>query len=417
MTRRFSRTSAFTGTAALLIALGSTAAHAADATPVKETGAGVMSGAQALHLDADALAAATGMSTLDARRTLEQQQRAAQALTAMQAAEPARFAGGWMETTASGVVAHARFTGDSVPSSALAESTPVKKDLAVVNGPTARELADASDAIAKATTEHDNVVGTGVDISSGEVVVWASPSNTASAMPDVATALGNTELPAAVNAAVATAQRDGIPVQVRTASASAGNQNRGGVSITRCTAGFSVYYTGSGQRGLLTAGHCDNGGQYAVTPNGSPSYSKSTWSELWNQTTDMQIDVLASHTPLNSFFGTSATTATTATGTGTAWQGQYLCHRGVTTGYSCGYVQSTAFAPTWQGACNNTTCASTFVQVSGINLRNDHGDSGGPWFIGGTAYGIHMGGTLGLGVWSVYTPIARLANFGAALVL
>ena len=79
--------------------------------------------------------------------------------------------------------------------------------------------------------------------------------------------------------------------------------------------------------------------------------------------------------------------------------------------------QSTAFAPTWQGACPGTTCSSTFVQVSGINLSNNYGDSGGPWFIGGTAYGIHMGGTLGLGIWSVYTPIARLANFCASLVL
>ncbi|MDQ3525911.1 MAG: S1 family peptidase, partial [Chloroflexota bacterium] len=69
------------------------------------------------------------------------------------------------------------------------------------------------------------------------------------------------------------------------------------------------------------------------------------------------------------------------------------CHRGATTGTSCGTIESITHDPgSLCGPNRNGECASTWVRVTGPNLACSGGDSGGPWFNGGTAYGIHKSG-------------------------
>ena len=69
--------------------------------------------------------------------------------------------------------------------------------------------------------------------------------------------------------------------------------------------------------------------------------------------------------------------------------GDIVCHRGERTGYSCAEVWIPDFAPA--GDLCGGACTPTWVAVRGPTCRS--GDSGGPVFLGGTAYGIVKGGS------------------------
>lgn len=88
--------------------------------------------------------------------------------------------------------------------------------------------------------------------------------------------------------------------------------------------------------------------------------------------------------------------------------GQTACHWGRTTGYSCSTIESTNFCvdyANWEVACNWN---STVTQI------DQPGDSGGPWFLGTTAIGIHSGGGAGM---SLFTRIGAATGFLDATVL
>jgi|GEM_PF-1743662 len=192
------------------------------------------------------------------------------------------------------------------------------------------------------------------------------------------------------------------------------NTSRGGVALTSCTSGFTVV---SGTvRGFLTAGHCGNTQKFATTPTGVASQTSTFKGENYGTTADIQWHSPTVAASFKQFFGSSATTATTQLGTQTTYVGQGLCHRGMASGYSCGYVTSLNFAPTWSNACNGSGCSAVFVRASGTNLANLGGDSGGPWFGGAYAYGIHKGGLIAeVGAWAVFTPIAKMSTLGVSL--
>lgn len=74
--------------------------------------------------------------------------------------------------------------------------------------------------------------------------------------------------------------------------------------------------------------------------------------------------------------------------------GHYICHYGYNTGYSCGNVAAIDFIPPF-GYCGGLGCAPNWIRVTGPNLIGNFGDSGGPWFVGGLAYGVLSGGVGG----------------------
>ncbi len=157
-----------------------------------------------------------------------------------------------------------------------------------------------------------------------------------------------------------------IAIDVVRVRSEVGDANRGGVAMSSCTAGFPVTKPSTSQVGLVTAGHCGNS---------------------------------QSGTPANAIVG------------------HYICHRGKTTGYSCGYVVSTTFAPTWSNACNGAACSAVFTRVDSSTFANQPGDSGGPWFNGGVPVGIHKGGLYGdYAAWSVYTPISKLSTLSIGVL-
>jgi hypothetical protein len=67
--------------------------------------------------------------------------------------------------------------------------------------------------------------------------------------------------------------------------------------------------------------------------------------------------------------------------------GDTVCHRGETTGYSCSEVDLVDYAP--PGDLCGGPCAPAWVTVSGPSCKS--GDSGGPVFLGGVAFGILKG--------------------------
>jgi hypothetical protein len=64
--------------------------------------------------------------------------------------------------------------------------------------------------------------------------------------------------------------------------------------------------------------------------------------------------------------------------------GDYVCHWGKKTGYGCGNVESRDAV-----ACNDGSGGLVGIEVhSSANLDlSSKGDSGGPWYLGETAYG------------------------------
>ena len=81
------------------------------------------------------------------------------------------------------------------------------------------------------------------------------------------------------------------------------------------------------------------------------------------------------------------------------------CHRGITSGYSCGAIQSVTYQPTYANACGGMTCSGVFGQVK---YANASGDSGGAVFVSGTGnpVGLHVGGD-GTG-YGIYSSLAYL---------
>jgi streptogrisin C len=63
-----------------------------------------------------------------------------------------------------------------------------------------------------------------------------------------------------------------------------------------------------------------------------------------------------------------------------------VCHFGRATGYGCGYIRDKNFEPPEPPNINYN---DTFILVGQDDTQQ--GDSGGPWFLENTAYGIHHG--------------------------
>lgn len=85
--------------------------------------------------------------------------------------------------------------------------------------------------------------------------------------------------------------------------------------------------------------------------------------------------------------------------------GGSVCKQGKTTGYTCGTISSTSY-------CASGVC--TWIRVAGgsVNL-SEGGDSGGPWFLGNTAYGSH---TYGIGNDSAYMAVNYFSGISVTIV-
>ena len=155
-----------------------------------------------------------------------------------------------------------------------------------------------------------------------------------------------------------------------------------------CTTGFVV--TDGSQTGVVTAAHCPDALTY-YDPDGTrtPLDFVGQWGVGYQ---DVQLHVSdEARRPL--FYADSgkrtARTLTGARGRASTRGGEAICHRGEASGYSCSQVELIDYAP--PGDLCAGPCDPVWITVAGPSCRG--GDSGGPVFVGTTAFGIAKGGS------------------------
>lgn len=245
-----------------------------------------------------------------------------------------------------------------------------------------------------------------------------------------------------------------IPLRIETDSRQATTDHtRGGAKIHKigspgsyCTTGFVVRDRGTNEVGVVTAGHCDFSSATYSAPDGS-NYVMTRKKRLMNNKADLAF-FWANHAPTSEFYPTSSATPRALVG----WksvseteeksfliEGSYICHYGVASGtQSCGEVTNTSYKPKIYDRSGNyigcgipgqpvVDCGPYFVKVEKkgkpgqVALQCIGGDSGGPWFAYGNAYGINKGGYRSTPgdqntcEYAYYTPIQRINDLNLTL--
>lgn len=158
-----------------------------------------------------------------------------------------------------------------------------------------------------------------------------------------------------------------------------------------CTSGFNLINS-DGTKRLGTAGHCANSGASVTYSNWSPPGGSTKISPVWyniGSYGDIGYHSSGSMTPTRTFFENYKSTRYATSRPGRPKQGTVVCHFGRTTGQSCGKVKNPYV---------NAGGRTGLVVMD--SSKSDTGDSGGPWFYGGAAYGIHFGRVDGLSAWT-----------------
>lgn len=153
-----------------------------------------------------------------------------------------------------------------------------------------------------------------------------------------------------------------------------------------CTTGFVV--TDGARNGIVTAAHCpDTLEHVAKDGTRTPLPFIGQWGWGFH---DVQVNA-SPDAVLPRFFSDAARTVLrpvdgqrSRAGTRV---GDFVCHRGEHSGYSCAEVQMVDFAPS--GDLCGGPCLPTWVAVAGPGCKG--GDSGGPVFIGTTVIGLLKG--------------------------
>ena len=155
---------------------------------------------------------------------------------------------------------------------------------------------------------------------------------------------------------------------------------RGGKAFGGCTTGFAVFQNGT--RGLVTAGHCSDA---TNTPSGS-SYGAPFRGQHEGSYGDMQWHSTVDST-LNQVALNSGTLTRTISGQAIGVVGGSVCNYGKTrTSYNCTTIRNaSACATITTNGVGKYICR---LVITGGTFTNG-GDSGGPWFFGNYAYGIH----------------------------
>jgi streptogrisin C len=189
----------------------------------------------------------------------------------------------------------------------------------------------------------------------------------------------------------------GVPVQVRVLKRTEANLDlHGGGRLDgidpgngkryRCTTGFAV--TDGTRSGITTAAHClDNMTYYDPERRPIPLSFIGQWGWGYH---DVQIHTgTAPERPL--IYSDTARTierpVEAQIGKPSTRAGDFVCHRGESSGYSCAEVELLDFAPA-ADLCGGP-CLPTWVTVAGPSCKG--GDSGGPVFGGTTAFGVVKG--------------------------
>lgn len=210
-----------------------------------------------------------------------------------------------------------------------------------------------------------------------------------------------------------------------------------------CTSGFTVKDRSNGRLGIITAAHCEAPIITYTDKDGSNfqmsrmKYEKSGKNDMAfysaNQTASPSFYADSSNKP-RALVGWKSVSETEQKGY--LVTGSFICHYGQTTAVqSCGEVVNKNVTPRITNAAGKdigcgspnesyVACGPNFVEVrpkvkaGQETLRCASGDSGGPWFAYGNAYGIHKAGgddINGNCAFAIYTPIIRINDLDLTL--
>lgn len=201
----------------------------------------------------------------------------------------------------------------------------------------------------------------------------------------------------------------------------------GGRAMGGCTSGFAARRSHTSTHGIVTAGHCSD----SLSLNGVDL----PWVTGYrNMSADAQFHKVpegSGHELRSTFrcnvFGAQGNCDVSAEMPRYRMANNYVCHTGVRSNFSSGTVTSIYFRPARnsdlsKAPCTNSSettqlnCNAVFVQVHGESLRSCGGDSGGPWYRGSIAYGIHRGSNSGndcnkTGVHASFSSVAEVEQF------
>ena len=181
------------------------------------------------------------------------------------------------------------------------------------------------------------------------------------------------------------------------------NEIFAGLALSFCTSGFSVQ-NGSGVKGITTAAHCNN----TLSYNGSNLPFQGA---AYGGQYDVQWHTAPNFTVRNLAYDGSAYRYIWGTKhRDNQYVGEWVCKYGKQTGYSCGSIMDKHFQPSPSDCSNCFT--STFIRV---NTGSSGGDSGGPWMVGNTAYGITHGRIPSTGD-SIYMAVNYVSFLGISIL-
>lgn len=225
--------------------------------------------------------------------------------------------------------------------------------------------------------------GAGYDQRTGEVVLLVNAADAERFGPDAIRSRAE--------------QLSGVPVRVvindlieQNMSVDGGSRIEGTSSVTGkrnlCTSGFVV--TDGTRTGIATAAHCPDELTYYDPDGVTTTLPFALQDGLAYR--DVQIN-LAPDADQPLFYADrgadSLRQLTTWRNRDSTRPGDFVCHFGESSGYSCSEVELTDYAP--PGALCGGPCEPTWVTVRGPSCIP--GDSGGPVFSGGVAFGIAKG--------------------------
>jgi len=187
----------------------------------------------------------------------------------------------------------------------------------------------------------------------------------------------------------------------------------GGHSLSDGTTGFGVKTSG-GTKGIATCGHTIHENNYYFEDDTMylltcQQYRLDTYYDLqWftnaslTVTNNITISQYGDQIPITSIEPYSSQA-----------YGSFVCKYGPYTHWTAGNINSTTATLYWVDDSKDA-----FIEV-----YNDYdytylartGDSGCPWFLGQTAWGIHSGGSYD-GDWAYYTPVDRVSVLGVSVM-
>ena len=201
----------------------------------------------------------------------------------------------------------------------------------------------------------------------------------------------------------------------------------GGREMGDCTSGFAARHGSTGSYGVITAGHCSNSRSLnGVNLPWVAGYRNISADAQFHRVPEGSGHELRSTFRCN-VFGTEGTCDVASEQPRYRMAGDYVCHTGMSSNFSCGTVTSIHYQPARQDELSKApcidhaettqlTCNAVFVRVHGEHLRSCGGDSGGPWYRGSIAYGIHRGSNSEndcsrTGVYASFSSVGEVEQF------